>query len=134
MSFTIKLDKSLSFTLTKTAPMYIVLDKQNAPVAFLENMMILDSKTKLLIGIIIGDCFFGKKNHVIGKIFNDHAYLATGEIIGKVVRNENYISTAPTKEQVAAAWDILSGITKHTSDWITEKKKWAVISFQESLS
>jgi hypothetical protein len=114
--------------------MYIVLDQQNAPVALLENMMILDYNNKAVIGIIIGDCFFGKKNHVIGKIFNDQAYLVTGEIIGTVARNENYVSTAPTKEQVAAAWDILSGISKHTSDWITETKKWASISFQESLS
>ena len=114
--------------------MYIVLDSQNAPVALLENMMILDYNNKTVIGIIIGDCFFGKKNHVIGKIFNDYAYLVSGEIIGKVVRNDNYSSKAPTKEQVAAAWEILTGISKHTSDWITEKNKWATISLQESLS
>jgi hypothetical protein len=114
--------------------MYIVLDAQNVPVALLENMMILDYSSKSVIGIIIGDCFFGKQNHVIGKIFKEHAYLVSGDIIGKVVRNENYVSTAPTKEQVTAAWDILSGITKHTSDWITEKNTWATISFQESLS
>jgi hypothetical protein len=114
--------------------MYIVLDQQNNPIALLENMMILDHNSKDVIGIIIGDCFFGKKNHVIGKIFNDHAYLVTGETIGTVTRNQNYVSTAPTKEQVAAAWDILAGISKHTSDWITEKNKWANISFKESLS
>jgi hypothetical protein len=114
--------------------MYIVLDQQNAPVALLENMMILDYNDKTVIGIIIGDCFFGKKNHVIGKIFNEQAYLVSGEIIGKVKLNDKYVSTAPTKEQVAAAWDILSGISKHTSDWITETNKWASISFKESLS
>ena len=114
--------------------MYIVLDQQNAPVALLENMMILDYNNKTVIGIIIGDCFFGKKNHVIGKIFNEQAYLVSGEIIGKVKLNDKYVSTAPTKEQVAAAWDILSGISKHTSDWITETNKWVSISFKESLS
>jgi hypothetical protein len=114
--------------------MYIVLDQQNAPVALLENMMILDYNNKTVIGIIIGDCFFGKKNHVIGKIFKEQAYLVSGEIIGKVKLNDKYVSTAPSKEQVAAAWDILSGISKHTSDWITETNKWASISFKESLS
>ena len=114
--------------------MYIILDQQNTPIALLENMMVLEYSSKAVIGIIIGDCFFGKKNHVIGKIFNDHAYLVSGEIIGKVVRNENYISLAPTKEQMAAAWDILSGISKHTSDWISEKSNWATISLEESLS
>ena len=71
---------------------------------------------------------------VIGKIFKEQAYLVSGEIIGKVKLNDNYVTTAPTKEQVAAAWDILSGVSKHTSDWITETKKWASISFKESLS
>jgi hypothetical protein len=33
-----------------------------------------------------------------------------------------------------AAWDILAGITKHTSDWIIEKNTWAPISLLESLS
>jgi hypothetical protein len=28
----------------------------------------------------------------------------------------------------------LSQITKHTSDWIIEKNKWASISLEESLS
>ena len=114
--------------------MYILLDQQNAPVALLENMMILDYNNKTVIGIIIGDCFFGKKNHVIGKIFKEQAYLVSGEIIGKVKLNDNYVTSAPSKEQVAAAWDILSGISKHTSDWIVEKNKWASISFKESLS
>ena len=114
--------------------MYILLNNQKEPIAFIENMMILNATKQSVIGIIIGDCFFGKKDHVIGKIFNDHAYLVTGEIIGSVTRNQNYVSTAPTKEQVAAAWDILAGISKHTSDWITEKNKWASISFKESLS
>ena len=114
--------------------MYIVLDQQNAPVALLENMMILDYNNKTVIGIIIGDCFFGKKNHVIGKIFKEQAYLVSGEIIGKVKLNDNYVTSAPSKEQVVAAWDILSGISKHTSDWITETNKWASISFKESLS
>ena len=114
--------------------MYILLNEESEPIAYIENMMILDATKHSVIGIIIGDCFFGKKDHVIGKIFKDHAYLVNGEIVASVVRNPNYISTAPTNEQVAAAWEILSQITKHTSDWIIEKNKWASISLEESLS
>jgi hypothetical protein len=114
--------------------MYILLNKDGAAVAYIENMMILDPTKQKVIGIIIGDCFFGKKDHVIGKIFKDHAYLVNGEIVASVVRNPNYNSTSPTKEQTAAAWEILSCINKHTSDWIIEKNKWASISLEESLS
>lgn len=114
--------------------MYILLNKESEPIAYIENMMVLDVTKQRVIGIIIGDCFFGKKDHVIGKIFKDHAYLVSGEIVASVVRNPNYNSTAPTKEQTAAAWEILSEITKHTSDWIIEKNTWASISLEESLS
>jgi hypothetical protein len=114
--------------------MYILLDQSRTPIAYIENMMILDAVAKKVIGIIIGDCFFGKKDQVIGKIFNEHAYLVSGEIIAFVIRNPNYVSTSPTKEQMEAAWDILAQITKHTSDWIIEKNTWASISLEESLS
>ena len=114
--------------------MYILLNKESKPIAYIENMMILDATKQSVIGIIIGDCFFGKKDHVIGKIFKDHAYLLSGEIVASVVRDPNYVNTAPTKEQTAAAWEILSKISTHTSDWILEKNKWASISLEESLS
>ena len=114
--------------------MYTLLNKEGAPVGYVENMMILDATKQSVIGIIIGDCFFGKKEHVIGKIFKDHAYLLNGEIVASVVRDPTYVSTAPTKEQTAAAWEFLSKINKHTSDWIVEKNKWASISLEESLS
>lgn len=114
--------------------MYILLNKEGGSIAYIENMMILDDSKQNVIGIIIGDCFFGKKDHVIGKIFKNHAYLVSGEIVASVARNPNYVSTAPTKEQMDVAWDILSHITKHTSDWIIEKNTWAVITLEESLS
>lgn len=125
---------SVGFNNTQLVFMYILLNKEREPIAYIENMMLLDASTKKVIAIIIGDCFFGKKEQVIGKIFNEHAYLVSGEIIAFVIRNPNYVSTSPTKDQMEAAWDILAGITKHTSDWIIEKNTWASISLQESLS
>ena len=81
--------------------MYTLLNNQKEPIAYIENMMILDATKQSVIGIIIGDCFFGKKDHVIGKIFKDHAYLLNGEIVASVVRDPTYVSTAPTKEQTS---------------------------------
>lgn len=125
---------SVGFTNIQLVFMYILLNKEREPIAYIENMMILDVSKQNVIGIIIGDCFFGKKEQVIGKIFNEHAYLVSGEIIAFVIHNPNYVSTSPTKEQMEAAWDILAHITKHTSDWIIEKNTWASISLEESLS
>lgn len=64
--------------------MYLIQDQNKETIAYIQNMMILDVQQEKVIGILIGDCFFGKNNKVVGKIFNQTAYLLNGEIIGKI--------------------------------------------------
>jgi sporulation protein YlmC with PRC-barrel domain len=106
--------------------MYTILNQKGEPVAYIQNMMIMDLNQEQVHGILIGDCFFGKKNHIIGKIFNKTAYLVTGEIVGTVVQNTAYKNVALKKAHMQAAWDILSNIKDHTSPWIVEKNKWSI--------
>lgn len=105
--------------------MYTILNQKGEAVAYIQNMMIMDLNLEHLHGILIGDCFFGKQNHIIGKIFNNTAYLVSGEIVGTVVQNAAYKNIALKKANMQAAWDILSNIKDHTSPWIIEKKKWS---------
>ena len=98
--------------------MYTLLNSQNEHIAFIENMMILDAAKQKVIGIIIGDCFFGKKNHVIGKIFNDHAYLVSGEIIGKVPKS-NEIDVDRAVKSAKEALPYWSSLTHNQrADWL----------------
>jgi hypothetical protein len=105
--------------------MYTILNQKGESVAYIQNMMIMDLQLEHVHGILIGDCFFGKKNHIIGKIFNKTAYLVNGEIVGTVVLNTAYKNVALKKANMQAAWDILSHIKDHTSPWIVETKKWS---------
>jgi hypothetical protein len=105
--------------------MYTIQNQKGEQVAFIQNMMILDLSQEQVLGILIGDCFFGRKNNVIGKIFNKTAYLVNGEIVGKIVLNESYKNIPLKKLQMQAAWDILSNIKEHTSSWIVETDKWS---------
>jgi sporulation protein YlmC with PRC-barrel domain len=105
--------------------MYTILNQKGEAVAYIQNMMIMDLNQEQVHGILIGDCFFGKKNHIIGKIFNKTVYLANGEVVGTVVLNTAYKNIALKKANMQAAWDILSNIKDHTSPWIIESKKWA---------
>jgi hypothetical protein len=42
--------------------MYLLVNQKNETVAYVQNMMILDdTQEHVLIGILIGDCFLGKK-------------------------------------------------------------------------
>jgi len=114
--------------------MYIILNQAGEKMAYIQNMMILDASQSQVLGILIGDCFFGKENAVVGKIFNDTAYLLNGEIAGKVVQNKEYKNMAPQNGHMSAAWDYLSNIKEHTSTWIVETKKWSKKSFLDHLS
>ena len=105
--------------------MYTILNQKGENVAYIQNMMIMDLTQEQVLGILIGDCFFGKKNNVIGKIFNKTAYLINGEIVGKIINNEEYKNVSLKKSQMQAAWEILSNIKEHTSTWIVETNKWS---------
>ncbi|MEI7588003.1 MAG: hypothetical protein WCJ68_00820 [Chitinophagia bacterium] len=113
--------------------MYLIQDQNKETVAYIQNMMILDATQEHVIGILIGDCFFGKNNKVVGKIFNKTAYLLNGEIVGKIELNKNYKNTAIKKSLMAQAWDILMHVTEHTGAWIIETKKWSKLDLAQNL-
>lgn len=114
--------------------MYIILNQEGKKIAHINNMIILDATQENVLGILIGDCFFGKSTKVVGKIFNSTAYLVNGEIVGKMERNKEQKITSIKKAQLLEAWDILANIKEHTSEWIKETNKWSKKSLQEHLA
>ena len=113
--------------------MYKILNQEKETVAYIQNMMILNKKREKVIGLVIGDCFFGNDNKVIGKIIDQKVYLLNGDIIGIVETNKDKKESEPKKGLLLEAWDILGNIKSHTSDWITISKKWSKKSFMEVL-
>ena len=113
--------------------MYKILNQEKETVAYIQNMMILNKKREKVIGLVIGDCFFGNDNKVIGKIIDQKVYLLNGDIIGIVETNKDKKESEPKKGLLLEAWDILGNIKSHTSDWITISKKWSKKSFIEVL-
>ncbi len=114
--------------------MYIILNQDGKKIAHINNMIILDSTEENVLGILIGDCFFGKSTKVVGKIFNSTAYLVNGEIVGKMERNKEQKIAGIKKAQLLEAWDILANTKEHTCEWIKESKKWSKKSLQEHLA
>ena len=113
--------------------MYKVLNQDNETVAYIQNMMILNKKREKVIGLVIGDCFFGNDDKVIGKIIDHKVYLVNGDIIGTIEINKDKKESEPKKGLILEAWEILSNIKSHTTDWITISKKWSKKSFIEVL-
>ena len=69
--------------------MYKILNQEHETVAYIQNMMILNKKREKVIGLVIGDCFFGNDNKVIGKIIDQKVYLLNGDIIGTIEANKD---------------------------------------------
>jgi hypothetical protein len=114
--------------------MYIILNQEGEKIAYINNMIILDETKENVLGILIGDCFFGKSTKVIGKIFNSTAYLVNGEIVGKVERNKEPKLSSVKKSHLLEAWDILTNVKEHTCEWIKESKKWSKKSLVHHLT
>ena len=113
--------------------MYKILNQDNDTVAYIQNMMILNKKREKVIGLVIGDCFFGNDNKVIGKIIDQKVYLLNGDIIGTIEANKDKKDPELKKALMLEAWEILSNIKSNTSDWITISKKWSKKSLIEVL-
>ena len=113
--------------------MYIILNQNKETIAYIQNMMILDVQQEKVMGILIGDCFFGRNKKVVGKIFNQTAYLLNGEMVGKIELNKNYKNTIIKKSLMSQAWDILMSITEHTGAWIVATKKWSKMELSKHL-
>ena len=114
--------------------MYLIQDQKKETIAFIENMMILDTNHEHVIGILIGDCYFGRNKKVVGKIINQTVYLLNGEIVGKVELNQMYKSANIKKSLMVQAWDFLMNINEQTAAWIEITKKWSKTPFLSHLS
>jgi hypothetical protein len=114
--------------------MYILKNKNEDVVAVIQNNIVFSVEQQDVVGILIGDCLYGKSFKMIGKIFNSTVYLLDGSIVGIVEASSAHKVKVIKKEHMVDAWAILTGVKEHTSQWITEKKIWAQKDLLEYLS
>ncbi len=105
--------------------MYVVSNKMNEVVAVIQNNIVFTAQNHVVVGILIGDCLYGKSYKMVGKIFNSTVYLLNGSIVGMVNVDHEHKVKVIKKEHMIEAWAILSGVKEHTSQWIIEKKTWS---------
>jgi hypothetical protein len=113
--------------------MYIIKNKSEVVVAVIQNNIVFSVQDQVVIGILIGDCLYGKSFMMAGKIFNSTVYLLNGQIAGRVEVGQSHKIKVIKKEHMVEAWAILSGVKEHTSQWIIEKKTWAAKELYEYL-
>lgn len=114
--------------------MISILDKSGNTIAFLYQNMILDTSQQKVIGLLLGNCVFGKQVSPVGKFFNDTFRKKNGKIIARL--GEEITSKKPPKDAHLSlqAWQILTKVKDHVCIWIDEKKSWTKQNFLEHLA
>lgn len=111
-----------------------ITDKSGNTIAYLYQNMILDITQQEVIGLLLGNCLFGKQPAPVGKFFNDTFRKKNGKIIARLGEDVILKKTPKDAHLSLQAWQLLSKVNDHVCIWINEKKSWTKQSFIEFLS
>jgi len=111
-----------------------IVDKSGKTIAYLYQNMILDTTQQVVIGLLLGNCVFGKQRSPVGKFFNDTFRKKNGKIIAKLGEDISLKKSPKDAHLSLQAWQILSKVNDHVCMWIDEKKSWTKQDFMEYLN
>jgi sporulation protein YlmC with PRC-barrel domain len=111
-----------------------IVDKSGLTIAYLYQNIILDIKQEKVMGLILGNCVFGRQQSPVGKFFNDTFRKKNGKIIAKLGKEISSKKLPKEKEYSLEAWQLLTKVKDHVCIWIDEKKSWTKQDFLEYLS
>lgn len=112
----------------------VITDKNGTPVAYLHNNILLDVKNKTVIGLILGNCVFGKLPHPVGKFFKNTFRNIKGEIVAMINPEKSVKAEVDEKEIINSAWQILMQVKEHVCNWVQESHEWSKQSLLDYLS
>lgn len=112
--------------------MTIITGKEKDQIAYIHNHSILVPGSLEVLGVILGDCVYGKKGIFKGKYINNKIYSPDGEMLATENGNTQNagIDYSTIRHQI---WGVINEIQNHCSPWVTPKNTWAKYSFPEFL-
>jgi hypothetical protein len=109
-----------------------ITNKTGKEVAYVYHHVVLNPSTNEVIGLILGDCVYGKKPYPVGKFLRNTIRNANGEIVG-LVKPEKLKPMLNDKEILSSAWQMLTKIQQYLFQWVPEKPVWAKEELNEYL-
>lgn len=106
--------------------------KESTPVCVFHNCLIVPSSSELL-GLVLGNCVYGRKGVLKGKLINRHLYNIRGE---KLAVETNAITCPPPSniEQIREnMWQVLRIIKNHNPPWVELQERWSDSDIREFL-
>lgn len=108
--------------------------KNSSQPILLYHNCLLEPKSSEIMGLVLGNCVYGKNGSLKGKIINHSFYNTGGEKIGV----ENFLGSHPSTfnhhKLSEGRWTILQSIRDHNPPWVEPKEKWADTDLLEYLN
>jgi hypothetical protein len=113
--------------------MSFVVEKNNAPVAFIYRNVIINIHSNNVSGLILGSYVFCTKGKAIGKFFKNKFRNKQGYIIAEISAKSYERPVLNDRYLTAVSWEILKVVTVHELFWVPEINEWAKIEFTDFL-
>jgi hypothetical protein len=113
--------------------MTAIIDKSGKTIAYHYQNMILDITQQEVIGLVLGNCVFGKQSSPVGKFFNDTFRKKNGKMIAKLGEEVSLKKSPKDAHLSLQAWQMLGKVKDHVCLWVDEKKSWTKQDFMEYL-
>lgn len=111
-----------------------ITDKDGNVIAYLKNNIVIDPKQKRVIGLVLGNCVFGRSPYPIGKFFKNTFRNIHGEILAIINPIKHEIEEINDVEIINSAWQILTQVKDHICGWVQEKQEWSNQNLTDYLS
>ncbi|GAC1438485.1 MAG: hypothetical protein NVSMB63_02120 [Sediminibacterium sp.] len=111
-----------------------ITDKNGETVAYLFQNIIIDLNQQQVLGLILGNCVFGKEDAPIGKFFNDTFRKKNGMKIARLGKKMSSVKPINEARLLQDAWQLLTKVKEHICMWIDEKDTWTTQDFIAYLS
>ncbi len=110
-----------------------LVNKDGAPLAYLNKNAIWQFDTNKLLGVILGKCVFSQSGRPIGMLRHRAVRNAKGELIAMLSLQESKWSLAPTQDS-SPVWEMIRHIKDHGCVLETKEGEWSNQPLEEVLS
>jgi hypothetical protein len=111
--------------------MHELKNRTGEVIAILLSNVLLDSQTRQMIAVVLGDVLFGNSNKPCGKIIGNKLHDMNGNIVATISDPAipKGISQTETAQYADEMWQRISKIESHLIGWIPANNTWS----QQSL-
>jgi hypothetical protein len=111
-----------------------VYDQSGETIAYVYQNIIVDTERQEVLGLILGNCVYGREESPAGKLFRNTFRKPNGKMVARLGDEISLVTPPDEAAVLRQAWQILSRMREHTCIWIEEKDSWSPQSFYAYLS